>query len=123
MNAAVFADSGREIFRDSLPARNFDLGKCRMCSIKTYKDLGIRAPKENDAAGLAFLVGFRRHRVCSSSAEGISVAHREQMVLLERFDEFAHIRLGRSARNTELACELFRDFGLRRALLQEFQDS
>lgn len=53
----------------------------------------------------------------------MSVAHRQQMVLLKCFDKFTHVRFSGNAIDAELTRELFRDLGLRRALLQKFQDS
>ena len=45
------------------------------------------------------------------------------MVLLKCFDKFTHVRFGGSPLDPKLACELFCDLWLRRALLQEFEDS
>ena len=44
VNATGFAEGSDEMFRDSLPTRNFDFRKCAMRSIKTYKDLRILSP-------------------------------------------------------------------------------
>jgi hypothetical protein len=49
--------------------------------------------------------------------------HRQQVVLLERFDKLTDVRFCPSAVDPKLTCELFRDLWLRRALLQEFEDS
>ena len=45
------------------------------------------------------------------------------MVLLKCFDKFTHVRFGGSPLDPKLTCKLFRDLWLRRALLQEFEDS
>jgi hypothetical protein len=54
---------------------------------------------------------------------GIVCTSCQEVVLLEDFDKLTHVSFGRGPVDPKLVRKFFSDFGFRRSMLQEFQDS
>ena len=95
----VTFDGGGEIFRDSLPARNFHRGKHLALTIGYQKNFRPVLAQHDHAIGFAFVL-FCACQFATPNRVYL-LALRDQLVLPERFDEFTHVVLDNFAAAVE----------------------
>ena len=92
-----------EIFRDSLPARNFRRRKHLTLAVGYEKNLRPVSAQHDDAVGFAFVL-FCACQFATPN-RGYLLALRDQLMFPERFDEFTHVVLDSFAAGIEFAAD------------------